>query len=255
VLGGGVSVAGASASVGSLIGADGFTAGLVRRAVFFFDVGRAVFLAGFFVRFAVGMMVLLLLECGAWLNWMTVTNRVECGFERKVKPQMKGYVRLIRYADDLVVCIQSEKEAHAFVEMLKERLAKFGLRLSENKSRIIAFGRYVWQKAQREGQKVETFDFLGFTHYCDKTRKGAFKLGRRTARKKFRQKVKEMNEWLKRIRNGVKLTEWWRVLGQKLMGHYRYYGVSGNYPSLRRFYRLAFKMAYKWIQRRSQKGW
>jgi group II intron reverse transcriptase/maturase len=176
-------------------------------------------------------------------------------FERKIKPQMKGYVRLIRYADDFVVCFQSEKEAHAFVEMLKERLAKFGLRMAEQKTRIIAFGRYVWQKAQRARQKVETFDFLGFTHHCDRTRKGAFKLGRRTARKKFRQKVKELNGWLKRVRNCVKLTEWWKVLGQKLLGHYRYYGVSGNYPSLKRFYRLAFKMAYKWIQRRSQKGW
>jgi RNA-directed DNA polymerase len=174
-------------------------------------------------------------------------------FERKVKKQMRGYARLIRYADDFVVCFQSEKEAHAFGEMLKERLAKFGLRVSEKKSRIIAFGRYMWQKAQREGKRVETFDFLGFTHYCDKTRRGAFKMGHKTASQRYRQKAKELNGWLKRVRNWVKLEEWWRVLQRKLVGHYRYYGISGNYPALRRFYRLAFKLAYKWINRRSQK--
>ena len=174
-------------------------------------------------------------------------------FERKVKPQCKGYVRLIRYADDFVVCFQNEKEARTFAERLKERLAKFGLRLAESKSRIIAFGRYVWQKAVREGGKVETFDFLGFTHYCDKTRKGTFKLGRKTASKKFRQKMKELNAWLKRVRNFVKLEDWWAVLRMKLVGHYRYYGISGNYPALKKFYKYAFWLAYKWINRRSQK--
>lgn len=174
-------------------------------------------------------------------------------FERVVKKRCKGYARLIRYADDFVVCFQSEREAQAFGEMLRERLGKFGLRISESKSRIIAFGRQVWQKTRREGKRVETFHFLGFTHYCDKTRKGAFKLGRKTASKKFRQKAKELNEWLRRVRNSVKLEAWWQVLKLKVVGHYRYYGISGNYPALRKFYRLAFKLAYKWINRRSQK--
>lgn len=174
-------------------------------------------------------------------------------FERKVKPQLRGYARLIRYADDFVVCFQREREAHLFGEMLKERLAKAGLRLSESKSRLIAFGRSAWQRAEREGKRVETFDFLGFTHYGDKTRKGAFKLGRKTASRKFRQKVKELNVWLKRVRNFVELKEWWRTLQLKLVGHYRYYGVSGNYRAMMQFHRHAFKLAYKWINRRSQK--
>ncbi len=173
--------------------------------------------------------------------------------ERKVKPRMSGYVRLIRYADDFVVCFEKEEEARAFGEMLRKRLAKFGLRVAEEKWRIIAFGRKVWQEARREGKKVETFDFLGFTHYCDKTRKGAFKMGHKTASKKFRQKAKELNGWLKRVRNCVEMAEWWAVLRQKMVGHYRYYGISGNYPALQRYYRLASKMAYKWINRRSQK--
>jgi len=174
-------------------------------------------------------------------------------FEKKVKTMQKGYACLIRYADDFVVCFQAEREAKAFGEMLRERLKKFGLGVSQSKSRIIEFGRYVWQRARREGKKVATFDFLGFTHYCDKTRRGFFKLGRKTSSKKFRQKAKELNLWLKRVRSAAELKEWWPVLKMKLTGHYRYYGVSGNYPALKRFSTLASKLAYKWINRRSQK--
>jgi len=101
--------------------------------------------------------------------------------------------------------------------------------------------------------KVETFDFLGFTHYCDRTRRGKFKLGRKTARTKFRQKMKAMNVGLKGIRNAVRLKEWWSALGLKLTGHYRYYGVSGNSYRINAFYSQTLKLAYKWINRRSQK--
>jgi len=100
---------------------------------------------------------------------------------------------------------------------------------------------------------VATFDFLGFTHYCDKTRKGKFKLGRKTASKKYRQKIKAMNLWMKKVRNLVELKEWWPVVGLKLMGHYRYYEISGNYREIRKFYIHTSKLAYKWINRRSQK--
>ena len=174
-------------------------------------------------------------------------------FERVAKKQLRGFVQLVRYADDFIVCFQSRREAEVFGELLRQRLGKFGLRIAESKSRIIQFGRYVWQKAQKEDRKVATFDFLGFTHYCDKTRKGKFKLGRKTASKKFRQKAKDLNIWLKRVRNWVELKEWWRVLRLKLIGHYRYYGISGNFVEIKKFYILASKLAYKWINRRSQK--
>jgi len=174
-------------------------------------------------------------------------------FEKVVKKQLKGFAQLIRYADDFIVCFQSGSEAKAFGEKLEQRLGKFGLKIAEGKSRIIEFGRYVWGKAQREGKKVATFDFLGFTHYCDKTRKGKFKLGRKTASKKFRQKIKAMNIWMKKVRNLVELKEWWQVLRLKLIGHHRYYGISGNYREIKKFYILTSKLAYKWINRRSQK--
>ncbi len=182
-----------------------------------------------------------------------MNRKVHAGFGPADGGSTTGKLVASTSSDWHVVCFQSEKEAHTFGEMLKERLAKFGLRVLERKSRIIAFGRYVWQKAQREGKKVETFDFLGFTHNCDKTRRGAFKMGHKTASQRFRQKAKELNGWLKRIRNSVELKEWWKVLQRKLVGHYRYYGISGNYPALRRFYRLAFKLACKWMNRRSQR--
>jgi group II intron reverse transcriptase/maturase len=174
-------------------------------------------------------------------------------FEKVLKKQLKGFAQLIRYADDLIVCFQSGSEARAFGEMLAQRLSKFGLKITEGKSRIIEFGRYVWQKAQQEGKKVATFDFLGFTHYCDKTRKGKFKLGRKTARKKFIQKKKELNQWLRSVRNLVELKEWWQVLRVKLAGHYRYYGISGNMPSMRAYHTQALRLAHKWINKRSQK--
>jgi group II intron reverse transcriptase/maturase len=170
-----------------------------------------------------------------------------------LKSQLKGFAQLVRYADDFVICFQSQREAETFKEALKVRLSEFGLKIAKDKSRVIAFGRYVWEKARKAGEKPDTFDFLGFTHYCDKTRKGKFKLGRRTARGKFIQKIKAMNIWLKNIRNAVKLEQWWSVLVMKLIGHYRYYGVSGNSYCIRAFYSQTVKLVFKWINRRSQK--
>ncbi len=174
-------------------------------------------------------------------------------FENQLKSQLRGYAQLVCYADDFVVCFQSNTEANAFSETLKRRLAEYGLKIAEGKSRVIAFGRYVWQRSQRFSGKPITFDFLGFTHYCDKTRCGKFKLGRKTARLKFIPKMKAMNIWLKNVRNTAKLKQWWPVLRMKLAGHYRYYGVSGNFYCIRTFYSQTVKLAFKWINRRSQK--
>lgn len=103
--------------------------------------------------------------------------------------------------------------------MLRQRLDKFGLKITEGKSRVIEFRRYEWEKAQQKGGKVTTFDFLEFTHYCDKTRRGKFKVDRKTNSKRFRQKIKAVNQGLKSVRNQEKLAEWWKVLGLKLAGH------------------------------------
>ncbi len=167
-------------------------------------------------------------------------------FERKVKRELKGNAWEIRYADDFVIFAQNKEDAEAIIAKLKERLAKFGLEVSEEKTRIVEFGRWA--------EKPDTFDFLGLTHYCDKTRRGGYKVGVRTSRKKFRQKMKAMNTWLKSVRNLTELKEWWKVLKMKLIGHYRYYGISGNYKSIKRYYQETIYLVYKWVNRRSQRA-
>lgn len=174
-------------------------------------------------------------------------------FETEVKPQLNGFAQLVRYADDFIVCFENEKEARIFGVALRQRMGKFGLIISEEKSKIIEFGRCTCNRARKYGFKCETFDFLGFTHFCDKTRIGKFKLGRKTSRRKFTQKMKEMNLWMKHIRNRVELNDWWKLLGIKLLGHFQYYGMSGNFRWLRNFYHHTVGLAYKWINRRSQR--
>lgn len=173
--------------------------------------------------------------------------------EKVVKREMQGYVDLIRYCDDFVILVQYKEEAGKILLLLEERLNKFGLDLAKDKTRAIEFGRYARVNAERIGKKPDTFDFLGFTHYCDRSRKGNFKVGRKTRRKKFNAKLKEMNEWLKAVRNFVELKEWWKTLSAKLRGHYEYYGISGNYESIEKYYKRSCNLAYKWLNRRSQK--
>lgn len=172
-------------------------------------------------------------------------------FEKKFKKELKGYAQLIRYADDFVVCFQAEREAKKFNEELTKRVSKFGLKISEDKSKIVEFGRYA--QMREESGKEKIFNFLGFTHYCAISRKGGFKVGRKTAKKRFCQKIKEMSNWLRKVQNKIKLKEWWKVLKLKLIGHYRYYGVSENSRGIRNFYRSTIRLVHKWINRNSQK--
>lgn len=173
-------------------------------------------------------------------------------FERRVKPGCKGIVEMIRYADDFVICAQHREDAVKIHELLQARLEGFCLELAAEKTRIIEFGRSAGSKRRIMGRKPETFNFLGFTHYCGKSRKGNFLLGRKTDRKKLHAKLSEMTQWLRSVRNKCKVREWWPILKAKLVGHYRYYGVSGNTRSLNQFYRLVQHLVFKWMNRRSQ---
>jgi RNA-directed DNA polymerase len=174
-------------------------------------------------------------------------------FEKKIKPQVRGQAHLVRYADDFVCMVQYADDAQYIEQALRERFAKFDLEMHSEKTRTISCGRYERENADRQGRKANIFNFLGFTHYCDKSRKGWFKVGRKTSQKKFCAKGKEMNNWLGDIRNCMKAKEWWPVLAAKLRGHYQYYGVSGNMRSLNRFYTLTIRMVFKWLNRRSQR--
>ena len=191
--------------------------------------------------------------CSPTLSNIYLHYILDLWVEKVIKRDMQGYVGLVRYCDDFVILVQYKEEAKEILNLLEERLNKFGLELTKEKTRLIEFGRYARANAKRKGKKPETFDFLGFTHFCDKTRKGYFKVGRKTKRKKYNEKLKEMNNWLKAVRNLFELKEWWKILIAKLRGHYEYYGLSGNYASIRAFYIQTCKLAYKWINRRSQK--
>jgi RNA-directed DNA polymerase len=173
-------------------------------------------------------------------------------FERRIKPKLNGYAQLIRYADDFIIGFQSEREAKQFTDRLRARLSEFGLRLAEAKSRVIEFGRYRWQAACREGRRLATFDFLGITHYCDRSRAGGFKVGRKTARTRLRRSLQAMNAWLKVIRNQGKVLQWWPQLAARLRGYYNYYAIGGNMRSVCHYYDRVRQLTWKWLNERSE---
>lgn len=173
--------------------------------------------------------------------------------EKQIKRDIKGYIEIVRYCDDFIIMVQYKEEADNILKMLEERLNKFGLDLSKEKTKLIEFGKFARINAENNNKKPATFNFLGFTHYSDKKRNGKFKVGRKTDGKKLRTKLKEMNEWLKKTVNKMELKEWWPKLCAKLRGHYEYYGVSGNYENILSYYYFVCKLVYKRINKRSQK--
>jgi group II intron reverse transcriptase/maturase len=174
-------------------------------------------------------------------------------FETTVKSHVRGFCEIIRYADDFVCVVRYGDDAKRIERGLRNRFNKNGLEIHPTKSRNISFGRFERENAKSQNRRANTFDFLGFTHYCDRSRKGNFKVGRKTGRKKYSAKCRAMNAWLKAIRNQVKTKEWWKILQAKLRGHFQYYGVSENYDGIVRFYKFTLRAVRKWMNRRSQK--
>ena len=110
-------------------------------------------------------------------------------FKEVITPKLKGYAGIVNYADDFVVCFQYRDEAEKFYELMKHMMAHFGLSLAEDKCRLIEFGRFAENNRKSRGEgKPETFDFLGFTHICSRTKSGKFGVRRKTSRKKFVKK-------------------------------------------------------------------
>lgn len=174
-------------------------------------------------------------------------------FERVYRASCDGRARLIRYADDFVVCFQYKKEADRFREELIGRLGRFGLTVETSKTKVLAFGRWAEENAAARGEKPGTFDFLGFTHYCSRSHAGdRFRMKRVTARKKFRVRAAEFKQWIKRARTKP-ISEIWKALGAKLRGHYQYYGVTDNYRGISRYFELVKRLVVKWLRRRSQR--
>ncbi len=173
--------------------------------------------------------------------------------ERRFKPSCRGEVDLFRYADDFLVCFQHRDEAEEFLRQLKARLEQFHLVLSESKTKRVAFGRFAREEAQRKGQKLETFEFLGFTHYCGLSRKGYFKVKRQTSRKKFHASLQRHTEWLKKHRHRLKTGALLRLAKLKLVGHLNYYSITDNGPRCEAFRIQFMRLFFKWLNRRSQR--
>jgi RNA-directed DNA polymerase len=167
--------------------------------------------------------------------------------------QGNGDVVIVRYADDAVVGFEHATDARRFWTDLAERFAKFGLELHPAKTRLLEFGRYAAERRKRNGRgKPESFDFLGFTHVCGKTRIGKFQVLRRTSRKRVRRKLGEIKIELKR-RMHVPVPAVGKWLGAVVRGHFNYYGVPNNISALSIF---RFHVAWLWwrtLRRRSHK--
>lgn len=173
-------------------------------------------------------------------------------FEKKVKANFKGECYITVYADDFVCCFQYKGEAEKFMnEILPQRLGKFGLQLAKDKTRLIKFGRFAEQDSKPN--KPETFDFLGFTHYCSTSTDGRFRVKRKTSRKKFKAKVKEFSIWLKENKK-LKPKELIPKINTKLRGHFQYFGITDNYASINRFVYEVDKLLFKHLNRRSQRN-
>jgi len=178
---------------------------------------------------------------------------LEQWFDIVYKKQCRGECGLVIFADDFVATFQYESEAKKFLSAVAERFALFGLELEPSKTRLIEFGRFaaIDRKARGQG-KPDTFDFLGFTHYCSKGRTGHFRVKRKTISKKLRLKLTEINLWIKQNRH-LRLKELFTKINQKLKGHYQYYGITDNSPSLNSYLHHVESMIFKWLNRRSQR--
>ncbi len=179
-------------------------------------------------------------------------------FERDVKPRLQGEAYIIRYADDFICAFEVESDARRFQAVLPKRLARFSLELATEKTQLLRFGRFARRDSQRQGEGAPgTFDFLGFTHYCGQSRAQRFKLKRRTAKKKYKAKLRDLKHWF-HAHLTTPLSEVWVALNAKLRGHYQYYGINDNWPWLMKYLGAAKKLAFRWLNRRSQsksKNW
>ena len=173
-------------------------------------------------------------------------------FKEVIKPRLRGYAGLVAYADDFVVCFQYKSDAEWFYERLKRRMEHFGLSLEEEKSRLIEFGRFAEENCKKRGTKPETFTFLGFTHYCSKSRNGRFRVKRKTSKKKFAKKSREVHRMIGSMRT-LKVKEIISKLNQILTGYFHYYGITDNSERITAFRYNVMKSLFYWLNRRSQK--
>lgn len=174
-------------------------------------------------------------------------------FEKRFARRCAGKAALVRYADDFVACFERQEDARTFHEALIERLADFGLEVEPSKTAILRFGSAAPEHCHQDGhRRAQTFNFLGFTHYVGRSRKGNFVVGRKTQGKRFRNKLKAVSKRLSALRTegGKAMMDYAR---RHLQGHIQYYGVSGNAWALSRYRHALGRLLFKWLNRRSQR--
>jgi hypothetical protein len=176
-------------------------------------------------------------------------------FEREVKPRLKGRAFLIRYADDFVMGFACEHDARRVLDVLPKRFGKYGLTIHPDKTRLVPFRPP--SRPPRQDAAVDcrpgTFVLLGFTHYWGLSRKGLWVVKRQTAPSRFRRAVLRIAQWLRLHRHDPVAAQH-QTLGQKLRGHFAYYGITGNGEALGRFRYVVVRLWRKWLQRRKRCG-
>jgi len=175
-------------------------------------------------------------------------------FSHRVKKQCRGEAYYFRFADDFLACFQYKPDAEDFENRLNDRLEGFCLEVAKEKTRCIEFGRFARANAQKRGQKPKEFTFLGFTHYCGKTRNGKFKVKRRTSRKKFAQSLHEFTQWARKSRTVLRKGEMLRGAKTRVAGHMNYYAITDNSEKCSSYHHYATRILFKWINRKSQRG-
>lgn len=163
-------------------------------------------------------------------------------------PRLRGRAFMIRYADDLVVVFSDREDALRVQRALPKRVERFGLTLHPEKTRLVRFRR---PRRDGDGPKPGSFDFLGFTHYWGRSRRGRWIPKRKTAKDRFSRALGALNRWMKRARH-VPLAKQSKTLGRKLAGHFNYYGIRGNSKAIGRYLFGATRLWKKWLGRRSQ---
>jgi RNA-directed DNA polymerase len=177
-------------------------------------------------------------------------------FMQYVRPRLQGEAFLIRYADDFVVGVAREDDARWIMEVLPERMSKYGLTVHPEKTRLVRFtppDDADSSPTDRNPSEPRTFDFLGFTHYWARTRQGGWAIQRKTATSRFRRALRAVWEWCqKHLHDPVQAQH--RTLRLKLQGHYAYYGIRGNSQRLSAFLRGVHRIWKHWLGRRDNAG-
>ncbi len=172
-------------------------------------------------------------------------------FVKEIQPRLKGRCFLIRFADDFVIGCELEEDARRLMAVLPKRFDRFKLTIHPKKSRLVEFRNPDIRKGSRS--ESSTFDFLGFTHYWAKSRRGNWVIKRKTAAKRVRRAMKLLWRWCQYNRHEP-IREQYRTLCSKLRGHYQYYGIRCNYRMLERVYFLVRRAWRRWLGRRHRSG-